>query len=80
MHEGCDYDVVVLYHCKHTKGNSIFPYATPGKAFEFLGDGSKDHPPSDEGRFLGVWKSRNPESGTGAGNGNGNGTGTGTGT
>ena len=26
----------------------------------------------------GVWKSRNPESGTGAGNGNGNGTGTGT--
>ena len=28
----------------------------------------------------GVWKSRNPESGTGAGNGNGNGNGTGTGT
>ena len=28
----------------------------------------------------GVWKSRNPESGTGAGNGNGTGTGTGSGT
>ncbi|CAH3177184.1 unnamed protein product, partial [Porites lobata] len=52
LHEGCDYDVVVLYHCKHAKGNSIFPYATPGKAFEFLGDGSKEHPPSDEGRFF----------------------------
>ena len=44
--------VVVLYHCKHAKGNSIFPYATPGKAFEFLGDGSKEHSPSDEGRFF----------------------------
>ncbi|CAH3153342.1 unnamed protein product, partial [Porites lobata] len=49
---GCDYNVVVLHHCKHAKGNSIFPYATPGKAFEFLGDRSKDHPPSDEGRFF----------------------------
>ena len=35
---------------------------------------------SDTKITRGVWKSRNPESGTGAGNGNGNGTGTGTGT
>ena len=52
LHEGCGYNIVVLYHCKHANGHYIFPYTTPGKAFEFLGDGSKEHPASQEGRLF----------------------------
>ena len=36
-----------MYHCRHGNSHSVFPYATPGKAFEFLGDGTKDNPPSE---------------------------------
>jgi len=41
-----------MYHCKRASGHTIFPYATPAKAFEFLGDGTVEHPPSDEGRVF----------------------------